>query len=209
MRETSPFGAWQSWQPHKVAQLFSALPVPWWIAGGWAIDLFLGEQTREHEDIDVLFLRRDQREVRSLLQGWDVQEAHPELLPDSWPFQEWKQGMPLPPEVHDIWCRPEKTAPWAIQLMVIDTQDNQWLFRRNSRIRGALSTMGRVTNDGIPYLAPEIQLLYKAKSPRSKDEADFARILPLLDQRSHQWLAQALAIAHPAHSWLQQLEKRV
>ena len=97
------FGLWQPWQPKEVARFFSTLTVPWWIAGGWALDLFLGVQTREHEDIDVLFLRRDQHEIRAQLQGWDVQEAHPELLPSSWPFQEWKQDALLPASVHDIW----------------------------------------------------------------------------------------------------------
>ncbi|WP_236602151.1 nucleotidyltransferase domain-containing protein [Ktedonobacter sp. SOSP1-52] len=57
------------------------------MAGGWALDLFLGVQTREHEDTDVLFLRRDQHKIRAQLQGWDVQEAHPELLPSSWPWE--------------------------------------------------------------------------------------------------------------------------
>ncbi len=45
IHHSNPFGAWQSWQPNEVAQLFSALAIPWWIAGGWAVDLFLGEQT--------------------------------------------------------------------------------------------------------------------------------------------------------------------
>ena len=206
IQNPNPFGAWQSWQPHEVAQLFSALAIPWWIAGGWAIDLFLGEQTRDHEDIDVLFLRRDQQDIRTLFQEWDVQEARPLPQPSSWPFHEWKSGMPLSPEVHDIWCRPKKADPWAIQLMVTDTESDEWLFRRNVQIHGSLSTIGYVTDDGIPYLAPEIQLLYKAKSLRPKDEADFAKVLPHLDQRSCQWLAQALAIVHPHHSWLLRLE---
>ena len=196
------FGAWQSWQPHEVAQLFSALAIPWWIAGGWALDLFLGEQTRDHEDIDVQFLRRNQQDIHTLLQEWDVQEARPSLQPSSWPFHEWKLGMPLSPEVHDIWSRPKKTDAWAIQLMVTDTHGDEWLFRRNVQIHGSLSTIGYMTDDGIPYLAPEIQLLYKAKSLRLKDEADFANVLPRLDQRSRQWLAQALAIVHPHHPWL-------
>ena len=202
----NPFGTWQSWRPHEVAQLFSTLAVPWWIAGGWAIDLFLGEQTRDHEDIDVQFLRRDQQDIRTLLQEWDVQEAHPALQPSSWPFREWKLGTHLSAEVHDIWCRPKKTDPWAIQLMVTDTRGDEWLFRRNVQIHGSLSTIGHVTDDGIPYLAPEIQLLYKAKSLRPKDEADFAKVLPHLNQRSRQWLAQALAIVHPHHSWLLPLQ---
>ncbi len=206
IHHSNPFGAWQSWQPNEVAQLFSALAIPWWIAGGWAVDLFLGEQTRNHEDIDVQFLRRDQQNIRALLQGWDVQEAHPATPLNSWPFHEWKLGALLSPEVHDIWCRPKKTDPWAIQLMVTDTHDDQWLFRRNAQISGSLSTIGYVTDDGIPYLAPEIQLLYKAQSLRPKDEADFAKVLPYLDQRSRRWLAQALAVVHPHHSWLFQLE---
>ena len=201
-----PFGTWQAWQPYEVAQLFSTLTTPWWIAGGWALDLFLGEQTRDHEDIDVLFLRQHQQEICTLLDGWDVQEAHPEMQPSSWPFREWKLDTSLAPEVHDIWCRPKKNDPWAIQLMVTDTYENQWLFRRNAQIRGPLSTMGYVTEDGIPYLAPEIQLLYKAKSLRPKDEADFAKVLTHLDQKSCRWLFQTLAIVHPDHSWLPQVK---
>jgi hypothetical protein len=193
------------WQPEEVARFFSTLTVPWWIAGGWALDLFLGVQTREHEDIDVLFLRCDQHEVRAQLQGWDVQEAHPELLPGSWPFQEWKQDALLSASVHDIWCRPTKSDPWALQLMVIETSGDQWISRRTAQIRGSLSTLGRVTSDGIPYLAPEIQLLYKARGLRPKDEEDFARILPDLDGKSRHWLAQSLALVHPRHAWLTKL----
>ncbi|HEU5374304.1 MAG TPA: hypothetical protein VFV38_02610 [Ktedonobacteraceae bacterium] len=63
--EAKQFGAWQPWQPEDVASFFSSLTVPWWIAGGWTLDLFLGVQTRAHEDIDVLFLRRDQHEIRA------------------------------------------------------------------------------------------------------------------------------------------------
>jgi aminoglycoside-2''-adenylyltransferase len=70
-------GRWQPWNLDKAATFFAALHVPWWIAGGWAIDLFLGRQTREHEDLDVLMLRRDQQAVRTLLGTWDVQAALP------------------------------------------------------------------------------------------------------------------------------------
>lgn len=203
--DTSHLGAWQPWLPREVANFFSALTVPWWIAGGWSLDLFLGSQTRDHEDIDVEFLRRDQQEIRALLGEWDVQEAHPELAAN-WPFREWELGRDLSSGVHDIWCRSHKEAPWMLQLMVADIADDQWLFRRDARISRPLASIGRLTDDGIPYLAPEIQLLYKAKTPRPKDEADFARTFPHLDGESRQRLAQALAIVHPGHPWLAQLE---
>jgi hypothetical protein len=203
--EAHQFGSWQPWQPEEVARFFSPLTVPWWIAGGWALDLFLGVQTREHEDIDVLILRRDQHEIRTQLQGWDVQEAHPELLPGSWPFQEWKQDVLLPVSVHDIWCRPQENASWVLQLMVIDADHEQWISRRTAQIRGSIATLGLVTRDGIPYLAPEIQLFYKARGLRPKDEVDFARILPALDGKRREWLRESLALVHPGHAWLTQL----
>ena len=32
--------------------MFSVLTVPWWIAGGYAIELFVGHAVRPHGDID-------------------------------------------------------------------------------------------------------------------------------------------------------------
>ena len=61
------------------------------------------------------------------------------------------------------------------------------------------------TNDGIPYARPEIALLYKAKSSRAKDDADFAAALPLLGDSERQWLAHSIALVHPGHHWLQSL----
>ena len=34
------------------------LPVPWYVAGGWAIDLFVGQVTRDHQDVDLVIGRR-------------------------------------------------------------------------------------------------------------------------------------------------------
>jgi len=203
--EATLFGLWRPWQPEEVGRFFSRLSVPWWIAGGWALDLFLGGQTREHEDIDVQILRRDQQDVRALFNGWDVQEADPGILPSSWPFREWEAGQLLSSHVHDIWCRPSKTDPWAVQLMVVDVIDERWLFRRDPRISGQIVESGHRTPAGIPYVAPEIQLLYKARALRPKDEADFARTLPALDRQRRQWLARALALVHPGHAWLAEL----
>jgi lincosamide nucleotidyltransferase A/C/D/E len=36
--------------------------------GGWGVDALLGEQTREHEDVDVVIARRDAEEARSRLE---------------------------------------------------------------------------------------------------------------------------------------------
>ncbi|MFD1357870.1 nucleotidyltransferase domain-containing protein [Fictibacillus halophilus] len=39
--------------------IFSDIPVYWWIAVGWALDLHLDRITREHEDIDIVILRSE------------------------------------------------------------------------------------------------------------------------------------------------------
>ncbi|HEX3269221.1 MAG TPA: aminoglycoside adenylyltransferase, partial [Ktedonobacterales bacterium] len=202
--EAHTLGIWEPWSPSDVATFFAPLTVPWWIAGGWAIDLFLGRQTREHEDIDVQILRRDQQAVRALFGAWDIQAALPPPRDEAWPFRSWRLGEELDADIHDVWCRPEPTQPWALQLMLADTQDDSWLFRRMPAIKRPVDTIGCAT-DEIPYLAPEIQLLYKAKGLRPKDEADFAQVLPALDQERRHWLRNALAEAHPDHPWLERL----
>jgi hypothetical protein len=69
-----------NWAPlsvDEVKKVFKSFKPQWWIAGGWAIDLFLKKQTRPHDDIDVLIRREDQIEVQNLLDGWDLWAADP------------------------------------------------------------------------------------------------------------------------------------
>jgi hypothetical protein len=200
-----PLGPWRPWTPDKAAALFAALRVSWWIAGGWAIDLFLQRQTREHEDLDILVLRRDQHAVRTLLAAWDAQAALPPPRDETWPFRPWRLDEALDEAIHDIWCRPNATQPWTFQLMINDTHGEEWLFRRLPTIRRSVATIGDMTPEGIPCLAPEIQLLYKAKGLRPKDEADFRQTLPVLNRERRVWLRDALTQAHPHHPWLDQL----
>jgi Aminoglycoside-2''-adenylyltransferase len=56
-----------NWHPPSLAGLGELLrdaPFPWWIAGGWAIDLFVARPTRAHHDLDVELLRRRDRPRR-------------------------------------------------------------------------------------------------------------------------------------------------
>lgn len=201
-----PLGRWQPWNPDKAATFFAALQVPWWIAGGWAIDLFLGRQTREHEDLDILILRRDQHAVRTLLGTQDVQAALPPPRDEAWPFRPWHFGETLDETIHDVWCRLDSTQPWTFQLMIADTRREQWLFRRMPTISRPVATIGDVTPEGVPYLTPEIQLLYKANGLRPKDETDFMQALPALSRERRIWLNHSLAQAHPHHPWLDHLK---
>ena len=62
-------------QPKELQALLSDASFRWWIAGGWALDLFLGEQKRPHFDIDVVIARRDQGAAQQHLAKWDFHYA--------------------------------------------------------------------------------------------------------------------------------------
>ncbi len=90
--------------------------------------------------------------------------------------------------------------------MLDDAEDGDWVFRRDPRIRLPLDRLGRVSGDGVPYLAPEVQLLYKARSRRPKDEQDFAAALPVLGADRRAWLTETITLAEGAgHPWAARL----
>ncbi|WP_055483843.1 nucleotidyltransferase domain-containing protein [Sphaerimonospora mesophila] len=188
---------WGPWEPApltEVVALFQGLAVPWWVSGGYAIELAVGRSYREHADVDISVLRRDQQAVRALLAGWDVHAADPPGL-RPWPMDEV-----LPGHVHDIWVREHPGGPWRFQLMLDEADGEMWVYRRDPRIRRPLSTLTIVDN-GVARIAPEVQLLFKAKDPRPKDELDFTEVLPVLDRVRRGWLDEALAVAYGDHPW--------
>src|SRR6188768_10411 len=75
-------------------------------------------------------------------------------------------------------------------------------LRRDHRIRLPLARAITRGPDGIPYAHPEIVLLFKARAPSAKDEADLTVTLPRLDRPARAWLERALQLVHPGHPWL-------
>jgi len=55
----------------------------------------------------------------------------------------------------------------------------------------------RRTADGVPYLAPQLQLLSKSTTRRPKDDLDAAEVIPLLDEPEREFLASVLPSGHP------------
>lgn len=188
-------------QPHDLAALLVEINVPWWIAGGWALDLFLGFQTRPHGDLDVGILRRDTASVMAGLSEWEIFEATSGVL--------YRLGDNERPraEVNSLWCRRCNAPDWSLELMLDEADGDEWVFRRLPAIRMSLTSAIRHTADGIPYLAPEIQLLYKARRPRAQDQDDFDRVLQGLKAYQRVWLYEALSMVDRGHAWLTKLQQ--
>lgn len=92
-----------------------------------------------------------------------------------------------------------------MELMLDEAENEHWIYRRQRQIQRPLNIAIRRSVQGIPYLAPEIQLLYKSHRMRPQDQADFEHIVPKLDRGSRHWLRDGLLITEPTHSWLSAL----
>jgi hypothetical protein len=193
---------WRPLAPDEVKVLLEGAPFHWWIAGGCAIENFVGRSFRSHGDIDVLILRKDRALARAWLADWDCWVADP---PGS--LRPWRAGEALPLSVSDIWCRRRCGDPWRFQLMLDDSDEVYWRSRRDPRVSKPISELGWNDADGIPFLVPEVQLFYKAKAPRPKDAADFVATLPLLSHRQKNLLKNAIVAAYgQKNSWLRLLD---
>lgn len=89
--------------------------------------------------------------------------------------------------------------------MLDEGGDDDWSFRRDTNIRRPFERAVCCNADGIPYLAPEIQLLYKSNSIRPKDQIDFDAVVGFLDKDARAWLRNSLAMMNPNHVWLSRL----
>ncbi|MGZ3713650.1 MAG: nucleotidyltransferase domain-containing protein [Bdellovibrionota bacterium] len=191
------------WQPLSLEELQSLLgkaTKPYWVSGGWAIDLFLGKQTRPHDDLDISISRADQLYFQEFLNTWDLQ------LADSGSLRPWKPREELHAPAYNIWGRAITGGPWNLQIMLCDFTDSEWVYRRKSSIRGPIDEFGWTDKDGTKVLSPIIQLLYKSRSPREKDEQDFKACLAVLSDLQRMRLKQLiLDDSGKAHPWLSQL----
>jgi len=183
----------------QVARLLYGFTEPWFIAGGWAIDLFLKNVTRVHSDLEIAVFRKDQITLRNYLSDWEFSKVVSGVL------QPWDQGEWLELPVHEIHTQRKSSELSSLEILLNESFESEWRFRRNPKIRRPMSMIGLFSEIGVPFLAPEIVILYKAKNPRAKDEKDFDQVRGLLNQEQRVWLKQAIAACHPEHPWLAEL----
>jgi len=189
--------AWDAWRPGEVARLLRDVDAPWYVTAGWALDLFRGRQTRDHDDLEIAVPTSGLAEIQRALSGCDLYAVGGGL------------AHPLTPETlaehHQTWVRERATGLWRLDIMREPWDRDTWVFRRDARIRLPRDRVIAYTADGIPYARPEVALLYKAKNARPKDDDDFAGVLPLLDPGARRWLTGSLELVHPGHRWLETL----
>jgi hypothetical protein len=180
--------------------MLAGMTVPWYVAGGWAIDLFLGRQTREHGDLEIAIPAPAFAAIRDALAGYEFDVVGSGLR--------WPLDSPAFRVMYQTWVREPGTGVYRADVFREPERGGAWVCRRDESISLPYEDVIRRTGDGIPYLVPEIGLLFKAKwAAEPKNQADFAATAGLLSQDAAGWLRRALQRVHPGHAWIEALDR--
>jgi hypothetical protein len=177
----------------------------WFLCGGWAVDAWLGRQTRGHGDLDIAVFREDEHDVFDHLAGWQL-IGHD--TPDAEHTDPW-DGRPLGVPAHIHARAPDG---FNLEVLVEERSGRDWVLHRDPRIT---LPMGRSTlhpSWDLPTASSEALLFYKATASfdpareshglRSLDEVDFRGLFAVLDATRRTWLWEAISLLHPSHPWL-------
>ena len=198
MLEAPAVDAWAPWSPLEIATRLAGVDVPWCVAGGWALDLWLGRETRPHGDLEIAVPRASFGAIRNVFAAYELFTAGDgELV-------HLPHGTEPPGHRHQTWVLDPIARKWRTDVFLEPGDASTWVYRRDVLLclprKDAIAMA-----DGIPYLRPELVLLFKAKAMREKDERDFAVALPALDVSARQRLRRWLERFHPGHAWIARL----
>lgn len=144
--------------------------------------------------MDVGVARCDLSSVHALLSDWDLHVAAAGEL------SHWR-GEQLVEErqQNNVWCRRSPDGPWLIDITIGEGSEQNWIYRRDRTVQLPWDVAVLTTSDGVPYLPPSLELLFKSKGRRPKDDVDASEVVPELEGRQHDLLYELL---EPDHPWL-------
>lgn len=194
------YGDWAVVTPADAAALLDGIGIPWWVAGGWALEAYAGV-ARLHDDMDIAFFGVDLPALRAHFAGthhlWSAGDGALRPITDERP--ELADG------AEQLWVREHAQAPWVLDLLANPGDARGWVFKRDPAVVRPLAEVTWLDADGVRHLNPEIVLAYKAKLDRPKDRADLDSVLPTLDGPAREWLRTTVERLHPGHAWLPRL----
>jgi hypothetical protein len=83
--------------------------VPWYVAGGWAVELFLGTPTREHADIEIAIPAASWSAIRDRLGEYAVDAVGSGRI--------WADPTPeILAAVHQTWLRDPATGGYLLDV---------------------------------------------------------------------------------------------
>jgi len=197
------------------------------ICGGFAIELFINREIRTHGDIDISAYWEDRDKIIAFMQalGWQVYEmcgggiAHRianiaqqlKVKRNIFCFTDACDLVTLVPTSEKGMFHLKFDPKGQGRLNFIEFLFNHktkkdFIYARDCEIMLPLSR-AVLYKEGIPFLAPELVLLYKSTDfSREGYQVDFDSVTPKMERKQRQWLKDALRkTAAPTHPWLQAL----
>ena len=192
----------------RIADVMSGFSGTWSLCGGWAVDAWLGRETRDHGDVDISIFEGDLPELFGHLDGWQLIAHDRHVQGDT--TEPWN-GRPLarPAHIHGRFSNaslPERldaAAGFDLDIQIDASSGDDFIASRKHNITLPLGVCTQQSGWGLPTLTPPLLLFYKAKLPRSHDEQDFRALLPHLTDEQRNWLRNAISLV--GHPWLAQL----
>lgn len=173
----------------RVARAFDGFGRPWALCGGWAVDAWLGRQTRAHLDVDLWIHREDQRTLHGYLRdGWLLNGHDPH---DDDSVHAWDgHALELPAHVH------ARGHDLNLDVQLNAVERGELVLRAQPRVTIPMPRATATSPWGLPTLAPEAVLFFKLTTPiRPHDRADIDILLPRLGAEQRRWLDGAVAVA--------------
>ncbi len=196
----------------RVAELMSTYRPKWALCGGWAVDAWLGRETRDHGDIDISVFQDDLSAFFEHMAGWqlvahDTQvdggtaepwNGRPLVRPAHIHARSLEAGLPLPNRVDNA-----AGQGFGLDIQIDERSNGDWILRRKPRISLPLPSCVQQSSWGLPTVVPEALLFYKASGLRRRDKLDFLALLPHLTDEQRDWLRNAISLV--GHPWLTRL----
>ena len=175
----------------------------WALCGGWAADYWLGRQTREHADVDLVIFTDDLAQLTAQFPDRLVIAHDP---PDQTHEDPWDgRALRVPSHIH---VRP-KDGDVELDLQVNERTNGLWILNAAPHLAIDLRHAIIEPSWGVPVVAPEVVLFFKSDELRPRDEADFRALRPALSKAQTQWLRDAITLVRPGHVWLDALSAAV
>lgn len=186
------------------ATVMNAFSRPWCVAGGWAIDLWLGRATRGHTGVSVAIFRDDQIALRDFLgAGWRFWIVGRDGSARPWRRDD-RQMLMLP--VQQV-CGAPTGGRRRVEFYLHESDSVDWIFRHDARVRWPIDQWTVRGAFGVPALAPHLAMLFKSTPRRPQDELDFRSVEPELPPELKRWLADAIELTDPQHPWIDRLRR--
>lgn len=208
-----------------VTGLMSTFDRPWFVCGGWAVDAWLGRQTREHGDFDITVFHDDQAALFDHLSGWNLIAHDPNVAGAT--TEPWDgRTLDLPAHIHarpggarnrdllEAWVRTpgsQSRDGQDLEVILNKREADVWVMDEERLVSLPVARSFRPAL-GVPVAVPEALMFFKATAyrgvpgyPRAHDEADYRSLVPVLSAEGLAWLREAITRVDSAHPWLSTL----